>query len=86
MERQVTRDEAANIAGVKPDTFSNYVARGRAPAPVRHIGRTPLWDAAKVEKWQLTDQARPHEEPTKHHVEPPSAARPLHESGVTKAE
>lgn len=67
MGRQVTRDEAAEIAGVKPNTFSGYVARGQAPGPVRHIGRTPLWDAAKVEKWaadrpgrgaRSTDRAR----------------------------
>jgi len=51
MGRQVTRDEAAEIAGVKADTFSSYVARGQAPAPTRHVGRTPLWDAAKLEKW-----------------------------------
>lgn len=51
MGRQITRDEAAALAGVKPNTFSGYVARGQAPAPVRHVGRTPLWDEAKITKW-----------------------------------
>ncbi len=51
MGREITRDEAAEIAGVRPDTFSGYVAREQAPGPVRHIGRTPLWDEAKVQAW-----------------------------------
>lgn len=51
MGRQITRDDAAKIAGVAPDTFSGYVARGQAPGPVRHVGRTPLWDEAKVQAW-----------------------------------
>jgi hypothetical protein len=51
MGRQITRDQAAVIAGVAPDTFSGYVSRGQAPSPVRHVGRTPLWDEAKVKAW-----------------------------------
>ena len=51
MGRQITRDEAAAIAGVTANTFSGYVARGQAPAAVRHVGRTPLWDEAKVIEW-----------------------------------
>ncbi len=47
----ITRDDAAKIAGVTPDTFSSYVARGQAPAPAKHIGRTPLWDERKVQAW-----------------------------------
>jgi hypothetical protein len=51
MGRQITRDQAAAIAGVAPDTFSGYVSRGQAPSPVRHVGRTPLWDEAKLKAW-----------------------------------
>jgi predicted DNA-binding transcriptional regulator AlpA len=51
MGRQITRDEAAALAGVTPDTFSGYVSRGQAPGPVRHVSRTPLWDEAKVQAW-----------------------------------
>lgn len=43
--------EAADIAGVRPNTWSSYVARGQAPAPVRRVGRTPLWDEDEVRQW-----------------------------------
>lgn len=43
--------EAAAMAGVKPRTWSSYVARGQAPAPVRRVGRTGLWDEAEVQEW-----------------------------------
>ncbi len=32
-------------------TWRAYVNRGQAPAPVHHIGRTPVWDLADVETW-----------------------------------
>lgn len=45
------REDAAAIAGVRPDTWSGYVSRGQAPQPVRFVGRTPVWDAAEVNTW-----------------------------------
>lgn len=30
-------------------TWSAYVARGTAPGPARHVGRTPLWDQADLD-------------------------------------
>lgn len=54
MGRQITSSEAAALAGVKVKTFFGYVARGQAPEPVRHVGRTPLWDASKIEEWVAT--------------------------------
>lgn len=32
-------------------TWHAYVSRGQAPAPVRHVGKTPLWSAADVKRW-----------------------------------
>ena len=32
-------------------TLRSYVGRGQAPAPVRHVGRTPLWDMGQIEAW-----------------------------------
>lgn len=67
MGRHIESAEAAALAGVKVKTFTGYVARGQAPAPVRHVGRTPLWDATKIEQWaaarpgkgaRTTDRAR----------------------------
>lgn len=37
---------------VAPDTWSAYVSRGQAPAPLRRVGRTPVWDPADVRAWQ----------------------------------
>lgn len=48
---QVLLNEAAEIAGVKPKTWSGYVARKQAPGPVRRVGRTPLWDEQEVRAW-----------------------------------
>ena len=49
--REIMRDEAAAIANCTPDSFSGYVTRGQAPAPVRRVGRTPLWDEDVVTEW-----------------------------------
>lgn len=48
---ELERSEAAALAGITPDTWSSYVARGQAPAASRHVGRTPLWDEAEVRHW-----------------------------------
>jgi hypothetical protein len=34
---------------IKASTWRSYVARGQAPAPVRRMGSTPLWDPADIE-------------------------------------
>jgi predicted DNA-binding transcriptional regulator AlpA len=49
--REITSQEAAELAGVKRDTFSGYVTRGQAPKPIRHVGRTPLWDEDEIKAW-----------------------------------
>ena len=51
---RITRDDAAAIAGIRPDTWSAYVSRGLAPHPTEHVGRTPLWDRAEVIAWQAS--------------------------------
>lgn len=51
MGREITRAEAAVLAGVAPDTFSGYVARGQAPSPTRRVSRTPVWDEDEVRAW-----------------------------------
>lgn len=45
------RKEVAEVLGIEPATWSGYVSRGQAPAPVRHVGRTPLWDRSEVMAW-----------------------------------
>lgn len=36
---------------ITPATWRSYVGRGQAPAPVRHVGRTPLWRIADIDAW-----------------------------------
>lgn len=43
-----TAQQCADNWGVKVKTWHGYVARGAAPKPARHVGRTPLWDADTV--------------------------------------
>lgn len=43
-----TAAQCATAWGIKPPTWRAYVARNQAPRPVRHVGRTPLWDSAAV--------------------------------------
>ncbi len=53
-----TAQDCADYIGVAVSTFRGYVTRGDcdAPRPVRHVGRTPVWDAAEVRAWH---EARP---------------------------
>lgn len=57
-DRELTADQVvATIARYQPGnritarTWRSYVSRGRAPQPIRHIGRTPLWDPSQVLEW-----------------------------------
>lgn len=43
-----TAAQCAAAWGVKPPTWRAYVARKQAPQPVRHVGRTPIWESAAV--------------------------------------
>lgn len=47
-----TAEKCAAEWAVQPRTWHSYVARGYAPAPVEHVGRTPVWDAEQVRSWQ----------------------------------
>jgi len=51
-----TAQQCAEAWGVKIRTWHGYVARDRAPKPIRHISRTPLWDASAVRSWPRPGQ------------------------------
>lgn len=51
MGQEITSDEVAELAGVGRNTFLSYVSRKQAPQPVRHVGRTPVWDAEEIDHW-----------------------------------
>jgi len=55
-----TADQCAAHIGVAHDTWRSYVSRGNAgaPKPVRHVGRTPLWNADEVRQWHAQRPGR----------------------------
>lgn len=59
MQGRLLRWQAAAEVGVAVDTFSSYVARGHAPAPVEYVGATPLWDADEIAEWKHRRPGRP---------------------------
>lgn len=58
MGREITSDEAAELAGVNRKTFAGYVAREQAPQAVRRVGRTPLWDEDEIKEWMRNRPGR----------------------------
>lgn len=47
----VSATDAAQIAGVKLDTFTSYVNRGYAPEHVAQIAGRRLWSRAAINEW-----------------------------------
>lgn len=47
----LTTLDVARLAGVTPATVRRYTHRGSLPKPDRHIGRTPVWERATVDRW-----------------------------------
>lgn len=53
-DKAMTRDAVLtylreNGRPIAVSTWSSYVARGQAPKPAQHVGRTPLWDQADID-------------------------------------
>jgi hypothetical protein len=46
-----TADEVALAAGIGNRSFHAYTARGYAPQPDGHVGRTPVWREVTVRGW-----------------------------------
>lgn len=46
--------EAAELIGVKHYTFTSYVSRGRAPAPVRRIAGRNVYSRTEVLEWHAS--------------------------------
>ncbi|MEU2510579.1 hypothetical protein [Streptomyces syringium] len=51
-----TAEQCAEAWGVQVKTWHGYVARGAAPKPSTHSGRTPIWDADTVTSWKRPGQ------------------------------
>lgn len=43
--------QAADLAGIAPDTFTAYVSRGQAPPPDSPAGEPPWWHQATIDAW-----------------------------------
>lgn len=54
---QLTTEEVAALAGIRPASVRRYRARGTFPDPDGYVGRTPWWRRRTVERWQA---ARAH--------------------------
>ena len=51
--------DCAEHCGIKPTTFRTHVCDGRAPQPVAHLGKSPLWDAEQVKTWHTNRPGSP---------------------------
>lgn len=52
-DERLTTAQVADLLGIKPRTWSSYVARGQAPAADGRIdGRTPYWLAPTIEEYR----------------------------------
>ncbi|WP_139738376.1 helix-turn-helix transcriptional regulator [Actinomyces wuliandei] len=63
LDRLWTTQDCAAHTDVATSTWRAYAARGQAPAPVRHVGRTPLWDPDQVRAWAATRPGRGRRRP-----------------------
>lgn len=54
----LTRAVIAARLNVNADTWSGYVSRGQAPAPIQRVGGTPLWDPQDIEEWEQSRRGR----------------------------
>lgn len=49
--------EIAQALGVRPDTVSQWLARGKLPAPDQRLSAGPVWLAATIEPWIESQQS-----------------------------
>lgn len=74
----LTSAEVSALAGVAPSTWSSYVARGQAPEPDHHAGKTPLWSRKVVELWLRKRAGRPGRPRSDDHWQRRSTTANLH--------
>lgn len=58
LERFISAPQCAELAGIRPDTFTAYVNRGFAPAPAATIAGRRVWDRDEVEAWAKAKRAK----------------------------
>ena len=54
LDQFISATEAAKLAGIERDTFTAYVSRGFAPAPVGVIGGRRVYARATILEWVST--------------------------------
>ncbi|WP_032380939.1 hypothetical protein [Rhodococcoides fascians] len=54
-DNEWTAEDCAEFISVQLRTWHGYVLRpsktNPAPQPIRHVGRTPIWDEKAVREW-----------------------------------
>lgn len=58
-QRKMFTNEAAEVAGIRPQTFRVYRIRGTAPEPDGWDGNHPWWYPATIDLWAATRRTRP---------------------------
>lgn len=63
--RQIDRAEAARIAGIKPDTLTDYLKADppKAPPPDGKIGNSPWWYESTIRRWAKGRKTTPGRAP-----------------------
>lgn len=51
MSEQLSRQQVADRCGLQPKTLDTYRRRGVMPKPDGMVGRSPWWDADKIDTW-----------------------------------
>jgi len=54
----LTTEQAAELAGMRVDTFRRYRARGTVPEPDGYLGRTPWWRKETIARWAANRRRR----------------------------
>lgn len=49
--QQLTTEEVAALAGIRPASVRRYRFRGTFPQPDGYVGRTPWWSRTTVKAW-----------------------------------
>lgn len=58
MNDQLTAEDAASLAGVRPSTWNAYVTRGYAPPADGRLGNQRWWLRETVEQWKANRPGR----------------------------
>lgn len=59
VDRQLSRQEVADLAGIKAHSIDAYQKRGVMPPPDGRLGRSPYWLESTVRRWVANRRVGP---------------------------